>query len=189
MKKIIAMLLGLLLTLSLVLAYSPDRTKIVKLCEKDTTTWECQKGLKEVVITPQRGRSAIQYADGYVRYKEQGTMLDLFLSTSNLDRNRVYQVALVGQGGTPTDALLATACPNPNQGFPWVCGWWGNQGFYNFYIGKLGNLRNNNYVMHDQFNVVLPAGTYEGVKFLVKQNESPWATYLFETETLNFEIV
>jgi len=190
MKKAIAIVLGLLLILSLttVMAYSANKKKIVRLCEKDTTTWQCQKGIKGWELTDQGGRRPVKYYNGYVRYQEQGEMLNLFLSTNGLDQEREYQVALVGQGGTPTDNLLANACPNPNQGFPWVCGYWGNQGFYNFYIGTLGDIRKTRNLMYDAFNVALPAGEYTGVKFLVKQNEAPWATYLFETEALNFEI-
>lgn len=203
-NKAIAVLLGLLVLLSVlgVLAYSPNRTRIVKLCEKDTTTWECQEGIKDWEETQQGGRKAINYASGYMRYKEQGETFNAFLSTSGLDDIMDYQVTLNGQNGMPGNQELyekALSDLNPYSGGCWAggvnrrdvpdCDVAGGEGFYNIHMGTLGSLRSNRYVMHDSFDVELPLGEYEGIKLLVKQNSAPWNTYLYETEMLNFEII
>jgi len=194
--KILAVWLALFMVMSIcVLAYSSTRTRSANLCEKDGAG-KCLKGIKTYFTTIAGGRLPVYYKTGYIRFREQSDKFKLDLSTSYLNQTKEYQVAIEGPGGTPTDTLLAGACQSPNQlvpcgtnGLCWECGWWGNKGFYNFYIGKLGSLRKTLVTLDDHYNINLSTGEYKDVLFLIKDNGPPWGHPLEASTRISFRII
>lgn len=202
MKKIITILIGLLVIAS-VTAYvikTPRLYQIAKrhrnsenidLCDKDEVEWEC--------IT---GRHA---PDGSIRYSVIGDKLYVEVRAFNLEGTG-FQLTLNGAGDTVADDLLASACPDPNGADPWVCGYWGNQGFYNFEMNEnrlrirrrsVSYKNEDGFWVYDQrdmarfrhrYEVTLPEGIYEGVKFIVK-DATTFDAVLMETHPMNFVIV
>jgi hypothetical protein len=145
----------------------------IELCDKDTTTWQCKSGWGNPSgsVQVQNYFANPFWGSGNLRLRIKGYRLP----------NGEYQITLNGPGGTPTDDLLASACPNPNSGAVWECGYWGSQGFYNIEMNAVA--RGGCLTVSKDYYDKLPPGHYEGVKIIIKHANNPWTAVLMEKST------
>jgi hypothetical protein len=169
--------------------------------DKNRTTWDAIDGCPYGLV-------------GYYNYTEENTLKGV-VEVWGLNATKNYQLSLNGYGGTYADEVFSTICDYPAQGInvtespwnctgcpeAWVCNNWTDpvssvtQGFMNFEMCKETDTCGH---FCYEFNITLPAGTYEKVKFLVKEAEPPWTpditnpygwtTILMDCEWMNFTI-
>ncbi len=133
-------------------------------------------------------------AFGKIKYQVEGEMFVGLITVHGLKPETEYVLTINGQGGSPTDDLIASTA-EVDDGYPSIYdGWWegedgelgteDDEGYYDFASvtsNKGGNLEY-------KFSVALPTGSYSWVKFLVKDTTIEWETILMENAALAFTI-
>jgi hypothetical protein len=157
--------------------------------------WQCIKNS----ITPY----------GTVTYSVIGQKLYVDLRASKVHGDAVYQLTLNGDGQHKIDTILAGMGANTYES-----GMWGNEGYWNFKtleaptsvsyhcfpIQALGTTEivcDNYGSLYVHYELDLPDGLYENVKFIVKEVQgvdsthpygTSWTPVLMESQPLNFVV-
>lgn len=195
MKKVVIGIIVALCALTITLAvggpklYDIYKTERIGLCYKDAqTNWQCAPG-----------------PDGSIRYSVVDDKLIVYVYANHINPDAVYQLTLNGDGTNNhgVDDTLAGLGDNAFES-----GKWGNEGFYNFETNlpvtrtyrtcsNVGGCHTTGRIQA-KFEVDLPEGIYEGVKFIVKEvggvdAQNPygtsWTPKLMEEAPMNFVIV
>lgn len=159
---------------------------LVKLCYKDAdgadnnpaTTednWQCETNN---VYSNKTIRGFVRTETvNYGKYKA-------LVSLDGMKANTDYQLKLNSYGAGFEANALANSCPAPSTGAAWQCGYWGTEGFL---VVKTVTSNSNG-----QINTIIEHPMMRGVfetKFLVAENQAPWATPLMETEKIQFIVI
>jgi hypothetical protein len=159
--------------------WRPDGKTFVQLCQRENEKiGDCFAGPN--------------HPYGSIEYTKYGKQLIIKVDLFGLNASRTYQLSLEGTAGEDGNDALAVACPNPNSGSPWQCGYWpfpkvgSSVGFHNFEMNAAPQA-NGEY--HKTYTVDLPDGHYQDIKFLVKDNQNNWFNVLRETKLLEFWIM
>jgi hypothetical protein len=128
-------------------------TKTDEICYKDSGTgWQCGPNPD----------SAYSDAEGSVRYREYGEVLEIEVNLENLKPDTSYQLTLQGRSGNDGNTELGERCDNPNapaDGYTctWECGNWSGEGFWNF---DLNAMTDSNGDFNEIYELELPIGHY-----------------------------
>ncbi|MFH1510530.1 MAG: hypothetical protein ABIF10_02470 [Candidatus Woesearchaeota archaeon] len=157
--------------------WEPDGKTVIELCQRsEEKTGDCLVG---------------DAPYGQVTYTKHGKKLIVAVDFYQLNPAHTYQFALEGTAGKDGNSNLAVACPSPNTGAVWECGYWpfpqvpSSLGFYNFEMSVAPDSTGQ---MHETYVTDLPIGHYADIKFLVKDNDNGWYNELTWIDLMEFWI-